>query len=424
MYDAAIVGAGAAGLAAAESLANRGARVLLLEARDRFGGRILTISDARAGAPVELGAEFIHGNAGVTFDLLARAGGTPIAIRGGDDDDDDEFAAASALMGRVDIHGADESVEAFLTRISRDGKTSDAAAWTRALVEGFDAADPADASAIAIAKEWRGAASLRTPQFRPSCGYAPLIDALAASLAADRVDVHLQARVGEIVWEPGHVRIRAQRLGAPAEYEARTVIVTLPAGVLHAESVKFTPELPQSVREAIHGIAMGPVLKVALIFRERCWPEDGDFFFSQEGAFPTFWSTYPRHSMLITGWAGGPRAHALRDLGEKAIVAQAIADFAKILGKPHGDVAAALEYGLVHDWQRDPFAGGAYSYIRTGALSAREALAQPIAETVFFAGEATAPHAEGGTVAGALLSGQSAAKSCFDRLSSGSTGSP
>jgi monoamine oxidase len=410
MYDAAIVGAGAAGLAAAESLGARGAHVLLLEARDRIGGRILTLEDPRAGAPIELGAEFIHGTARVTFDLLESAGGTAIPS-GGDDDEngDDEYSAASRLIESVDLHGRDESVDAFLQRSMRNGAKPEVAATARALVEGFDAADPSEASVIAIATEWRGGASLQNPQFRPSRGYAALMESLAAQLAPHRVEIALQTCVERIEWQAGRARITARRLGEPIEYEARKLILTLPIGVLQSNAVTFDPELPAPVREAIAGIAMGPVLKVALVFRERCWPEDGDFFFSPQTAFPTFWSTSPRPSTLIIGWAGGPKASAMSERGEDDVAAQSIADFATILGVPQRHVASRLEYARLHDWQRDPFARGAYSYLRAGALSAREALAQPVAGTLFFAGEATASHAEAGTVAGALLSGRHAA---------------
>lgn len=408
MYDVAIAGAGAAGLAAAECLGERGARVLLLDARDRIGGRILTLTDARASAPIELGAEFIHGTARVTFELLERAGGSAIA-QNDDDDEDGRFASAARLIDTVDVNGADESVDAFLQRALRNGATADSAQSVRALVEGFDAADPADASVIAVAKEWRGAASLQTPQYRPSCGYAPLMETLAAALSPERVDLQLQTRIEQIEWAKGRVRIAARRFGEPVQYEARKAIVTLPIGVLQSGDVRFEPALPPATREAIAGIAMGPVLKVALVFAERFWPENGDFFIAPDGAFPTFWTTYPRLSTLIIGWAGGPKARAMRDLDEAGVIARAISGFADVVGMPQHQVARRVEFARVHDWQRDPYARGAYSYLKAGALQAREALARPIEDTLFFAGEATAPHAEAGTVAGALLSGRTTA---------------
>lgn len=430
MYGVAVIGAGAAGLAAARALAAAGETVAVFEARDRVGGRVLTRRDARCPAPIELGAEFIHGTPAVTFALLAQAGASAIGEGGsywerspaGLAPASEPFEAVSTVMDRVAVTSRDESVDAFLRRVAREDGLAEAAQWTRTLVEGFDAADPADASVLAIAQEWRGGASLQTVQFRPSCGYGPLLDLIAAELPRERVHLQLQSVVEEIAWEPGRVVIRSRRYGAVSEYEARKAIVTLPIGVLRSGAVRFTPALPQNKRDAISLIAMGPVIKVALRFGEPFWAglrggdlQDAAFFFGGTTAFPTFWTSYPALSPLVMGWAGGPRAAQLAGSSEEQIIARALADFAHLLELDADDVRARLESAYVHDWQRDKYAMGAYSYVLVGGQGARAALGAPVDETLYFAGEATAAQEEAGTVAGALASGINAAARAVPR---------
>jgi monoamine oxidase len=430
MYGVAVIGAGAAGLAAARALAAAGESVAVIEARDRTGGRVLTHRDARCLAPIELGAEFIHGTPEVTFELLARSGASAIGEGGsswersqnGLSPSSEPFENVAAIMDRVEETSRDESVDAFLRRVARENGLAEAAQWARMLVEGFDAADPADASMLAIVQEWRGSASLQRSQFRPSCGYGPLLDLIAGDLPRDRVHLHLQSIVEEIAWEPGRVVIRSRRYGEVAQYEARKAIVTLPVGVLRSGAVRFTPKLPQEKRDAISRIAMGPVLKVALRFGEPFWAQlrggalqDAAFFFAGTEPFPTYWTTYPAVSPLIMAWAGGPKAAHLSGCSEEQVIARALAGFAHALDLDVEDVRARLESAYVHDWQRDPYARGAYSYVLVGGLGARAALAAPVDKTLYFAGEATAPQEEAGTVAGALMSGITAAARAVPR---------
>jgi monoamine oxidase len=423
--DAIVIGAGAAGLAAARGVAGGGFSAVVLEARDRIGGRARTLYDPRCPAPIELGAEFIHGTPQVTIDLMQLAGvvavgegGSSWVYRGsGWQREDDLFERVTELAEKIDREASDESVEAFLSRYRRDPRYEDAARWMERLVEGFDAADPAQASAHAIAQEWCGAASLRNSQARPSSGYERLLGALARALPLDRVRVDLQTVVHEIEWGERGVIVRAERFGQRCEYRARMAIVTLPIGVLASGTVQFIPPLPAEKQRAISSIAMGPVVKIALRFGTRFWADlqhgrfaDAAFFSNFEGAFATFWTSYPIVSPLIVGWAGGPRARRFTERSEAEIVSLAIDEIAAMFSIPRARVLDHLEAAYVHDWQRDPYALGAYSYLKTGGVGAREALATPVNGTLFFAGEAAAGISEAGTVAGALISGATASE--------------
>jgi len=201
---------------------------------------------------------------------------------------------------------------------------------------------------------------------------------------------------------------------------ARRAIVTLPLGVLQlpsraAGAVYFTPPLKDK-RLALDGLVSGAVIKAALLFRTPFWEEldraryrDVSFFHSPQAAFPTFWTALPERAPLLIAWAGGPKAARLSRVAAPDIVHQAVTSFASVLGTRTG-IEERLAAAWVHHWQQDPFARGAYSYVAVGGHGARRALAEPLLDTLFFAGEAADHEGEHGTVAGALQSGTRAAR--------------
>jgi monoamine oxidase len=434
-YDAIVIGAGAAGLVAARELGRAGRRVAVLEARDRAGGRIAGVADARALAPIEYGPEFVHGRPAVTYDLLHEYGATVVdnadgsflfvdgALRAANDD---PFEAAAGLLARALERDDDESVDALLARVASDAASHEAADWTRRLVAGFDAADPARASARAVALEWTGDASADGSQSRPLGGYGPLVAHLLATLDRSHVVLRFGIVAERIARAASGVSVDARvRDGEAVTLRAKRVVVTVPIGVLQASggatgSLAFDPPLPSATRAAIEKIAMGPVVKVVLTFGTPFWEElaDGAWrdgaFFSGDGPFPTLWTQVPVRANTLVAWAGGPAAEALAAGTDADRIASALA----CAGRYFGDVRAAggaFENGYLHDWQRDPFARGAYSYVLVGGERARETLAQPVDGVLWFAGEACASHGEGGTVAGALESGLRAAREVLAR---------
>ncbi len=153
-------------------------------------------------------------------------------------------------------------------------------------------------------------------------------------------------------------------------------------------------------------LASGPVIRVALRFDRAFWEARAPgvaFFRNPKAPFPTFWTPLPMRAPLLTAWAGGPKAERMTGAGEKQLIAQALASVASVFAKKSELLAA-----YVQDWQQDPFARGGYSYVLVGGEHAREQLAAPLADTLYFAGEAT-DREEAGTVAGALRSGSRAA---------------
>ena len=424
--DAVVIGAGAAGLAAARGLAGRSLRVVLLEARDRIGGRVWSRSEPRTATPVELGAEFIHGRGELTMRLLRDAGMAAIDT-GGERwmcseegelrrEDTDLFSIADIVEAAYAL-AEDESVDRFLRRFEMNEATRETATAARAFVEGFDAADPAIASARAISDEWRSGVDFAIA--RPLGGYGPMFEHLRDACVAAGVQTRLSTTVRRISWRRGVVAVDANCRGAPLTIDARAAILTLPVGVLRHGGdetvVAFDPQLPAAKIEALRSIEMGHVVRVALWFRSAFWElirngryRDAAFFRCERQPFPTYWTQLPVRSGLIVAWVGGPRATALSGVAEADLIERALNGFGALFNQPEL-ARKEFEGGLTHHWSRDPFARGAYSYVAVGGGNARAALAAPVDGTLFFAGEATSTDGQSGTVNGALETGERAA---------------
>ena len=404
-----VIGAGAAGLAAADELARAGRSVLVLEARERVGGRCYTRRMAGLDIAVELGAEFIHGAARSTRALLRAAGVKAVdsvreqrTLEGGRLRPANGFAEAQRAVQGAALD-EDVSFHEFLRGRKISAKTK---ALATLMVQGFDAADPRRVSARSIIEEWTEGGELGHSQPRPQGGYGPLFDWLARSLVARGVQLRLQSVVQRVEWRRGAVLVRGRVLGEPFAVRARRAVITLPLGVLHSRDVAFSPSL-KAKREALSSLASGPVIRVAMRFAQAFWESRAPgiaFFHNPKAPFPTFWTPLPLRAPLLTAWAGGPRAARLAGSGERRLIAQALASIRSVFPEASKPLAA-----YVQDWQRDPFARGGYSYVLVGGAHARAQLAAPLEGTLYFAGEATEAE-EPGTVAAALRSGKRAAR--------------
>jgi monoamine oxidase len=411
-YDVIVIGAGAAGLAAAHGLAAAGRSVLLLEARARVGGRCWTRRMAGLDIPVELGAEFIHGDAQATHALLRHAGLAALEstreqryLERGKLRAVNAFSEAQRSVQGFPKMTRDISFAALLARRALGPKTR---TFARLMVQGFDAADPALVSARSIAAEWGEGGSLGASQPRPQGGYGMLCEFLVQRALEHGVRLQLDSPVHQVEWRPGSVTVRGSAYGHALAFRARRAVVTLPLGVLQAaRSVRFTPPL-RAKRPALQKLASGPVIRVAMRFHSSFWEAHAPgvaFFHVPEGAFPTFWTPLPMRAPLLTAWAGGPKAARLTGSSRDKLVAAALATVEKVFQR---ELKKELAAACVQDWQADEHSRGGYSYVRVGGEGARERLAEPLEDALFFAGEATDAD-EAGTVAGALRSGERAA---------------
>jgi monoamine oxidase len=433
-----VVGAGVAGLAAAAELGRAGRSVLVLEARDRIGGRIWTRREPSLAAPIELGAEFIHGASPETHDWLRRAGGSAVDTSGEHWSfvDGRLQQRTQSLLGQVRaalnaadvLSRPDVSLESFLAGESGRRLSQEARSMARAFVSGFDAADPERISIHSVAEEWGAGGMLDSSQSRPSGGYGSLLLALRAALDPARVRLQLQTVVTEVGWSGHSAEVAGRWLGEPHRVTARKLIVTVPLGVLQLSpasmgAIRFTPPL-EAKQPALEQLLAGPVLKVALHFRRPFWLQQDDgryadaaFFHAPGQLFPTFWTTLPVRSSLLHAWVGGPAARRLGDLADEQIIRHALEGVASMFSRKPAELD--LQAAYVHNWHRDPFARGAYSYVAVGGARARQILATPLEGALFFAGEATDTSGDATTVNGALRSGLRAATEVRRHLENG-----
>jgi monoamine oxidase len=427
-----VVGAGTAGLAAALELGENGLSVVMLEARDRIGGRIFTLNDPRVPFPIELGAEFIHGRPPEIWDLLRKhnvptteADGDNWCVRDGSLSPCDFFSEVDDILQRMDDRAPDQSFMDFLQHCCPDA-SAEAKQHALNYVTGFNAADPAQVGVHWLVKEMRAEEKIDGERaFRARNGYSALLKIFDERLAKTNVSMRLNTVVERVTWGPGDVYVEATSKGHSILFRTKRLLLTVPLGVLQRPlgergAIEFRPALPEGKLKAITRLEMGKVVRIVLHFRERFWEQlqpdaakgktlgDMSFLFSQDNWFPTWWTTMPDRLPLITGWA--PFHCAERLMAENvSVVARSLQTLSGLLNVSLRRLEDLLEGSYFHDWQNDPFSRGAYSYAKVGGAHACDILSQPVQETLLFAGEATDVTGNTGTVHGAIASGHRAA---------------
>ena len=431
MPDVVVIGAGVAGLAAAAELRQAGLDVVVLEARDRLGGRVHTLHPPGVGVAIELGAEFVHGPQESLFDIAREAGSVVYELTGGRwrarrgrlTPLDDFWPRIARVLRRMDdVREPDRSVADFLREAFPAGTMREDRKLARHFVEGFHAADVRRIGERGLAGASGAEDEDERRLFRLARGYGAVVRWLARGVA-DTVRPGMVATA--VRWERGRARVlaRARRGAERLELDARAVLVTVPLGVLQAPpgatgAIAFDPDIPGHRAEAAR-LAMGSVVRVAFAFREPFWESREvrgrtlrqlGFLHADDAPVPVWWTTFPARSALLVGWAGGPNAAALSGEGRERIRAAAIETLASAFRLTRRRLAGMVREWWTHDWQRDPFARGAYSYALVGGSEAPARLARPVERTLFFAGEAYDAEGANGTVHGALESGRRTAR--------------
>lgn len=421
--DIIIVGAGAAGLMAAYTLAKAGKTVKLLEARNRLGGRIHTYD-----GKYELGAEFVHGNLPVTLGLLKEAGIATTGVNfemwqhhGGKLQQSDEFVEGwDKLMEKLNTLEEDVPLHDFLQQYFAGDQYAKMSRQVENYVSGYDTANPKDVSAFALRNEWSH--EDEDAQYRVTGGYGAMIAYLAKTVTDLGNEIVTGYAVNEIVWKKGHVKVTTVD---GSIHHADKVVVAVPLGILQANehwegALKFSPGLKEQ-SEAIGNIGFGSVIKILLEFDEIFWEDDAiskkvgadlstmGFLFSDE-EIPTYWTQAPAHKSLFTGWIGGPPAFAKKDLSDEEILELTLISLSNIFGLSAEGLNNKLIYWHVANWTAEPFTYGSYAYDKVGSAEARSILHQPVEETIYFAGEYLYDGTAMGTVEAALVSGKNVAK--------------
>jgi monoamine oxidase len=416
--DVVVIGAGVAGLAAAGVLTRAGKSVLCLEARGRIGGRILTVHDPLSPAAIELGAEFIHGRPPALWNLirdnhlLAYEHGAEAwhLHRGHAQKEKQVGEVADRVLSKM-AKSRRKKDETFANYLRRSQQPSRAAARARLQVEGFNAAPPDRIGAASLARDADAAERIGADRmYRIAGGYDAIARALLGAIPNHGEVLRLNSAALSVEWRRGHAAVRYRSTLDRRESTVRceAVIITAPLEILKTGGIAFQPE-PRRILHAAAALEMGHVDRLTFRFREPFWEENDKFrksafLISSRSPFLTWWTSYPVIAPLLTAWSAGARADSLSGSSAPALANQALASLARMLRRR----IPSPEAIYFQDWQADPFARGAYSYVPAGAT--RAALSRPVENTLFFAGEAASRTGRGGTVDGAMESGVRAAE--------------
>ena len=408
-----------AGLAAARRLAESGIPVMVLEARNRVGGRIHT--QREGNEIIELGAEFIHGRPPELWRLIREAhldayqvDGQNVCYEGGKLEGCSELGGTfKFLQGLKEWKGPDIAFADYppLGKLSPEKREQ-----VIHFVQGFNAADFRRISVHALAVQQDAEDKIGGDRaYRIKGGYACLPNFLAEKLRKAGGRIELSTEVERILWGRGGVKVQARAHGETLQYSAGRANITLPLGVLQQRSVEFQPP-PRALAYADQ-LCMGPVRRFTLQFRERFWADSSasihlpqlSFLFAHDAMPPVWWTAHPVESHTLTGWVGGPRSTCFDQFTREQVGDAACQELARIFSMPLEYLRAQLIRCASHDWQTDPFSYGAYSYVPAGGLEVILKLVQPVDSTLYFAGEHTDTTGHWGTVHAAIRSGHRAA---------------
>ncbi len=373
--DVLVIGAGIAGLKAAQDLQASGLRVIVLEARDRVGGRIET-DRTFTDIPIELGAELVHSTGAETWEVIRQHQIATHALRQTASQNTEEISFTD--IPRQPHHG--ESLESYL--LSLGLKPGDWPDEVRLLE--LDTERASRWSAKTVFERFIRAMDNHVDQqdFRIPTGYDQLPLTLAKGL-----DIRFNQVVTHIHWADSHdVRVVTD---SDVQFTASKAVITLPIGVLKSGAVTFDPPLPADKQSAIEAIGVCDIVKVFLDFESPVLPSGVDSVFDERGVPPVWWRGSAGHAeasgQVLVGWAAGDHARQLISAGAEKGVEIALNSLRLILKQPH---LQPKNGRLVH-WNDDPFTLGAYTYTPPLAEDAQMQLAAPSANKLFWAGEAT-----------------------------------
>ncbi len=427
--DAVVVGAGIAGMAAAQSLRKGGHKVVVVEARDRLGGRCFCDNTFRA--PFDFGAQLFHqvtpspggGTHNPLYDIAVARGIVPVP------------AGLDPVMFRDRAPVSSDQTQLLREKIGAIAKAvNDAGSAAAAGAPDVSAAQATTAylgtdwyklasSVIALASGRRGELTSSLDSYRfgsldetvddaPTDFLNPSGMGNLIATFRDGLDIAFNTAVQRIRWGDGS-RVRVETTNG--SLAARAAVVTASTGVLGSGAIGFDPPLPEEVLDAIAGLPLGIVDKIGLAFaRDVFGGIDSNSGVTKD-------DDTQRPTLVLSRFADQPQANVfvwddlaieLESRGPAALIAHAKSYVGELFG---ADAAAAITNAVVHPWGTDPWALGSYSIALPGRAGAHSLLATPLDNKVFFAGEAVSELSYG-TLHGAYLSGQAAASRVHEVL--------
>ena len=414
-YDVIVIGAGVSGLMAALELSKTGKKVIIAEATNRIGGRVFTLKDDINGRPIELGAEFVHGELDLTQKLiksakgqLIKAGGELWRHRDGKLESQDDFIEDySVLKKKYKELEHDIPISHFLEQKLSGDQHRNARESIKDYVEGYYAANISRSSTSALIKEWEESES---SQYRINAGYDIIIQYLRLELEKKGCFIQLLSPVSHIHWEKNFVEVKTNK----DIIKGRKVLITVSLGVLQSSQLVFNPAIPDKINAA-HALGYGGAFKLVFHFDNYFWKEHKEkdlskmsFLFSEE-TIPTWWTQVPADVPIITGWLAGPKTKQLEHSRDDKILEEGLRSLGNIFEKDVDYLYAHLKNIWIKNWQADPYYLGAYAYEVVEGEKYKKILSDPVDNSLFFAGEALSEKSETGTVEAALESGRNMA---------------
>jgi monoamine oxidase len=417
LWDVIIVGAGIAGLRAAQTLQQNGRRVLVIEARNRIGGRIWT--DDSTGLPLDFGASWIHGTIGNPIaSIAAQLGATLIAT---DDEDIRRFDSAGNLLASNLDDRIETLLERYFPRAREYAEDQNSDISLHDALEAVLREEPLDAHdmrllnyAINTVVEHEYAAdssqlSMRYFDEQKELIGDDVIFGRGYRVITDFLAQNLEIRLNRVVQRVAYGDTGVALTTAQGILQAQAALITVPLGVLQRGSIIFEPPLPVSKQQAIARAGMGLLNKCHLIFPEVFW--DDATLLGYMGERKGEWAEWLNLNALLgapvlLGVNAATYARTLESQSDAHIVQSAMQTLRTMYG---ADIPQPIDYRITR-WGADPFAFGSYSFLAVGATPEDyDTLAQPVGKRLFFAGEHTQRDYPA-TVHGAYFSGERAAE--------------
>lgn len=421
--DVIVIGAGVSGLAAAYDLIKEGKKVIVLEGRDRIGGRQWTDRTWKK-APMDMGASWIHGIKKNPVTELAEEFGLKTVVtddenavlydKEGEEVSDEEFEEMES--------GLDEVLEALEKKRKGIKKDSSLGEMIEKYMEEEDysekekkhirfavysaiendyAADSSDLSFL----NWDADEEFDGDEVIFPDGY----DQISKNLAKG-MDIRLENIVNKISYNDDGVTVKTDK----GTYSAEAAVISVPLGVLKKGKIQFDPPLPEKKQKSIDRLKMGILDKLYLKFDKVFWPKDSGWILymgEEKGDWYEFLNIYHyTGEPVILLFNAGDDARKKEDIPDEKFVENTM----KVLRKLFDENAPDPEDWLRTNWGKDEFSYGSYSHIPPGAgPEDYDEIAEPVNDVLFFAGEATSSEYPG-TIHGALISGRRAAEEILD----------